>query len=170
MCQQVRGLRQSITEYAGGFDARLLTPAQAGEVTRLCAQMEASISSVKARAAARLAEGGTWKAEGYRSVADQLARETGMSPAAAKRALQKGRRLEQQPEVAKAAAEGVLSAEQAAYHLLDRLCRHHHKPKTHHGWALIEGRGKRAFVPPHDPRHPCRAARAGPDPPGNRAS
>lgn len=113
MCQQLRPLRQSITDYAGRFDAKSLTPAQAGEVVRLCAQIEASISSIKARAAARSAEGRDWKAQGYRSEADRLARETGMSPASARRALQKGRRLEEQPEVAKAAAEGELSPEQA---------------------------------------------------------
>jgi hypothetical protein len=38
--------------------------------------------------------------------------------------------------------------------LLDRLCRHHHCLKTLDGWGLVEGRGKRAFVPPDDPRHP----------------
>ena len=38
--------------------------------------------------------------------------------------------------------------------LLDRLCRTHHKMKTTEGWALVEGKGKRAFVPPNDPRHP----------------
>jgi len=38
--------------------------------------------------------------------------------------------------------------------LLDRLCRAHHKMKTHEGWALVEGVGKRPFVPPSDPRHP----------------
>jgi hypothetical protein len=41
--------------------------------------------------------------------------------------------------------------------LLDRLCPHHHDLKTLDGWALLEGRGKRAFVAPHDPRHPRRA-------------
>jgi len=40
------------------------------------------------------------------------------------------------------------------FDLLDRLCRHHHGLKTNHGWALVHGRGKRAFVPPDDPRHP----------------
>ncbi|HEX2274440.1 MAG TPA: hypothetical protein VHG90_11265, partial [Acidimicrobiales bacterium] len=40
------------------------------------------------------------------------------------------------------------------FDLLDRLCPHHHDLKTLDGWALVEGRGKRAFVPPHDPRHP----------------
>jgi len=38
--------------------------------------------------------------------------------------------------------------------LLDRLCSHHHDLKTLDGWSLVEGRGKRTFVPPDDPRHP----------------
>jgi hypothetical protein len=37
---------------------------------------------------------------------------------------------------------------------LDPLCPHHHRLKTYHGWALVEGTGKRAMVAPHDPRHP----------------
>jgi hypothetical protein len=40
------------------------------------------------------------------------------------------------------------------FELLDRLCCHHHDLKTTEGWGLVEGRGKRAFVPPDDPRHP----------------
>ena len=40
------------------------------------------------------------------------------------------------------------------FDLLDRLCSHHHDRKSRDGWALVEGRGKRAFVPPDDPRHP----------------
>jgi hypothetical protein len=40
------------------------------------------------------------------------------------------------------------------FDLLDRLCRHHHDLKTRDGWGLAEGRGKRAFVAPDDPRHP----------------
>jgi hypothetical protein len=46
-----------------------------------------------------------------------------------------------------------------SFDLLDRLCGHHHRKKTNDGWALVEGRGKRAFVAPDDPRHP------GPSPP-----
>jgi hypothetical protein len=38
--------------------------------------------------------------------------------------------------------------------LLDGLCPHDHALKTREGWALVEGMGKRAFVPPDDPRHP----------------
>ena len=37
---------------------------------------------------------------------------------------------------------------------LDRLCTAHHAMKTRRGWALVEGTGKRRFVPPEDPRHP----------------
>jgi uncharacterized protein DUF222 len=42
--------------------------------------------------------------------------------------------------------------------LLDGYCGHHHDLKTYDGWALVEGVGKRAFVPPSDPRHPRNAA------------
>jgi hypothetical protein len=58
------------------------------------------------------------------------------------------------------------------FDLLDRLCPRHHRQKTNHGWALVPGTGKRAFVPPDDqrhPRHPGRARRQNlvemPDPP-----
>ena len=44
------------------------------------------------------------------------------------------------------------------FDLLDRLCSHHHDLETLDGWALVAGRGKRAFVAPDDPRHPRHAA------------
>jgi hypothetical protein len=37
---------------------------------------------------------------------------------------------------------------------LDPLCTHDHRLKTHRGWSLVDGAGRRAFVPPGDPRHP----------------
>jgi len=37
---------------------------------------------------------------------------------------------------------------------LDPLCPHDHKLKTNQGWLLVEGKGRRSFVPPNDPRHP----------------
>ncbi|MCL5446526.1 MAG: hypothetical protein M1350_03825 [Actinobacteria bacterium] len=40
--------------------------------------------------------------------------------------------------------------------LLDRLCSYHHALKTRENWSLVAGHGKRAFVPPEDPRHPSR--------------
>ena len=45
--------------------------------------------------------------------------------------------------------------------LLDRLCTHHHDLKSLDGWGLVEGRGKRAFVPPDDARHPGHGALVG---------
>ena len=41
---------------------------------------------------------------------------------------------------------------------LDPLCGHHHRLKTHHGWALIAGVGTRPMVPPGDRRHPANQA------------
>ncbi len=114
MCRDLDALRQSILAYAGRFDPRSLTPTQASQIVPVCAQIEASVASIKALAAARSGEGSSWQAEGYRSPADQLAHQAGMSPSAAKRALETGRRMTDQPEVAKAALAGELSAEQAA--------------------------------------------------------
>jgi hypothetical protein len=37
---------------------------------------------------------------------------------------------------------------------LDPLCPHDHDLKTNHGWLLVDGTGRRAFVAPDDPRHP----------------
>jgi hypothetical protein len=37
---------------------------------------------------------------------------------------------------------------------LELPCDEHHDLKTYHGWALVEGAGKRPMVPPDDPRHP----------------
>ena len=48
------------------------------------------------------------------------------------------------------------------FDLLDRLCSHHHDLKTFDEWALVDGRGKRAFVPPDDPRHPRHPPAHGP--------
>jgi hypothetical protein len=48
---------------------------------------------------------------------------------------------------------------------LDRLCKHDHRLKTHHGWALVAGSGKREMVPPDHPRHPDHTKRAGAGPP-----
>jgi hypothetical protein len=44
---------------------------------------------------------------------------------------------------------------------LDRYCGAHHDLKTRESWALVEGVGKRPFVPPTDPRHPRHGGSAG---------
>lgn len=45
---------------------------------------------------------------------------------------------------------------------LDLLCEHDHRLKTNHGWALVEGTGKRLFVPPDHPDHPRQRQRPRP--------
>ena len=40
---------------------------------------------------------------------------------------------------------------------LDLYCDHHHWQKTLEGWQLVAGTGRRAMVPPSDPRHPNQA-------------
>ena len=37
---------------------------------------------------------------------------------------------------------------------IDRYCTHHHKLKTRFNWGLVNGKGKRAMVPPDHPDHP----------------
>ena len=49
--------------------------------------------------------------------------------------------------------------------LLDRLCGHCHAVKTRDNWSLVEGTGKRALVPPADPRHPGNGAPTSRPPP-----
>jgi hypothetical protein len=44
---------------------------------------------------------------------------------------------------------------------LDPMCIPDHRKKTHRGWELVEGTGRRAFVPPDDPRHPQHQQRPG---------
>jgi hypothetical protein len=64
--------------------------------------------------------------------------------------------------------EDYQKTEITAFDLLDRLCTHHHRLKTHDNWGLVDGIGKRSFVPPDDPRHPRSPGgptRAGPSPP-----
>ena len=51
------------------------------------------------------------------------------------------------------------------FELLDRLCKFHHDLKTYQGWGLVAGKGKRAFVPPEDARHPRHGPPGGTSPP-----
>jgi hypothetical protein len=114
MCQDLNSLRDSIVSYAARFDPSLVSCAQAGDVVLTCARIEASVAGIKALAAARVAEGSSWLKDGYRSPADELANKAKMSPVSAKRTLETGRRLTNQPKVAKAALSGQLSPEQTA--------------------------------------------------------
>ncbi len=114
MCTELRALRQAITDWARAFDPAGLTPQQAAVVVQDCATLESSIAAVKALAAARASESRAWEREGFRSASDQLAALTGTSSGAARRTLDTGRRMAEQPDVAQAALAGAISPAQAA--------------------------------------------------------
>ena len=92
MCVSIDELRKSVAEYAAGFDAALLTSAQAEQVVDEASSIERIASTVKALAAARVAETGGWRAEGDRSPAHHLARRTGTTVVQAASALDTARR------------------------------------------------------------------------------
>ena len=113
MCEQLDALSAAVGSFARGFDPRAITPSQAGRVVERCTRMEASIAAIKALAAARYAEGDDWKRQGCRSAADAYANKAGMTVSAARRSLDTGRRMANQPDVAGAALAGDLTPAQA---------------------------------------------------------
>ncbi|HVF13196.1 MAG TPA: DUF222 domain-containing protein, partial [Acidimicrobiales bacterium] len=104
----------SLSGYAAGFDARSLSAAQAEEVLDHASRIEKIAATLKSLAAGRLAETGSWRTEGDRSAAHQLARRTGTTVVQAASAIETARRLGALPETSAAARRGELSAEQAA--------------------------------------------------------
>ena len=87
-------LRESLSGYAAGFDASVLSAAQAEHVVEEASRIERIAANLKGLAAARLAEVGSWRAEGERSAAHQLARRTGTSVVQAASVIDTARRLE----------------------------------------------------------------------------
>ncbi len=114
MCVSIDELRKSVADYAAGFDAALLSSAHAERVVDEASSIERIASTVKALAAARVAETGGWRAEGDRSPAHHLARRTGTTVVQAASAIDTARRLETLPETSAAARRGELSAEAAS--------------------------------------------------------
>ena len=109
-----RDLRKAIEECARGFDPALLSAGQAAQIVSHAASIEAIASAVKALTAGRAADGFDRRSSEYRSPAEALAKQIGLSGGAAHETLQTGRRLVLQPEVAKAALAVELSAPQVA--------------------------------------------------------
>jgi hypothetical protein len=112
VCERPGALREALSRYASAFVPGACCPGEAEAVVREVAAIESIAATLKARAAARAAQGETWRRDGHRSAADALAAGTGISRGAAREALETGRRLGSQPELAAAAARGELSAAQ----------------------------------------------------------
>jgi len=113
MCGRLAELRQAMAAYAAGFDAGLLTGDDAARARDHAAAIEHMAATLKALAAARVAEGPRWRDGGGRSAAHELAAATGTSVNDARDTLELGRRLAEQPEVSAAARRGELSAAQS---------------------------------------------------------
>ena len=110
----IAALRGSLSGYAVGFDAALMSTAQAEVVVDEASRIEKIAATLKSLAAARLAETGSWRTEGDRSAAHHLARRTGTTVTQAASVIGTARRLEALPETAAAARRGELSAEQVS--------------------------------------------------------
>ncbi len=107
-------MRAEVEEFAAAFDADSLVPSEAERLVRDAAAVEHMAATVKALAAARAAEGGSWRREGVKSAAHQLARQTGTSVGRAREALDTGVRLKELPALSGAARRGEVSPSQAA--------------------------------------------------------
>ncbi|HVE99009.1 MAG TPA: DUF222 domain-containing protein [Mycobacteriales bacterium] len=107
-------LRAEATAYAAQFDATRTTVADCANVVREIAAIEAALSVVKAEAAAKAADSGSWRQAGARNAAEHLAKTTGTTIGAAANLIHTGRALDSVPAVREAAVAGTLSAPQAA--------------------------------------------------------
>ena len=114
MCERLAGITEAMRRYAACFDAPLRSADQAQVALTEATAIERMAATVKAMAAARVAETGAWKASGERSAAHALARSTGTSVSQASETLATAKRLEKLPVVSTAARNGQLSAAQAA--------------------------------------------------------
>jgi hypothetical protein len=115
MCEALGQLRQAVASYATGFDAELVSAADARTVVAEAAAIESGAATIKALAAARAAgAAGDVRRRGARSAAHELARATGTTLGAAREVIESGQALAKQSGVREAAAAGALSASQLA--------------------------------------------------------
>src|SRR3954453_22824477 len=111
---EFREIRKRLADMAAAFDADLLDDEAASEVLNDVAAMTNTLASIKVRAALRLEKAQTFRRDGHRSAAHQLAQATGSSVGKAKSELETGKRLGALPATAKALSDGTLSADKAA--------------------------------------------------------
>lgn len=114
MCDGLGELRKALCHYVSDFQADLVTTTDAEVVVTEAARLEAMAHTLKALAAHRAAVDPSFREGGYRSSAEALGRKVGTSTVTAKDILTVGERLSFLDVVRKAAAQGELSAQQAA--------------------------------------------------------
>ena len=114
MCKRLGELRRAMASYAAGFDAGLVSVADARTAVAEAAAIESSAATIKALAAARAAKAGDARRRGARSAAHELARATGTTLGAARGTIEAGEALAQQPALRVAAQAGELSPAQVS--------------------------------------------------------
>ena len=107
-------IRVEVATFAASFDASVVSSADAERVVRETSTAINMLEAVRALAAARAAQSGSWRRDGARSPAHDLARKTGTSVTRAKEALDSAAKLAALPALDAAARAGELSASQVA--------------------------------------------------------
>ena len=114
MCEALAEVRSAVETLSSRFDAHLLTADGASRALGDATAIRNMMSTIEAKAAARVAECGRWKGDGSKSPADHIAKRTGVSVGQATDVLRTAEQLEELPEVDAAARRGELSPQQAA--------------------------------------------------------
>lgn len=84
----MRAIREAVGAYAAGFDAALVTAADAQRIVEDAIAAENMLATVRGLAAERVSKTELWRKEGDRSPAHQLARKSGTSVGKAREALE----------------------------------------------------------------------------------
>src|SRR3954452_21958505 len=114
MCEKLAELDRAMGAFTAGFDAALVSGAQAEGVLERAARIEHMAATLKALAAGRMAETELWRMGGDRSPAHMLGRKSGESVSEAQRQLDNAKRLAKHPKTNAAARVGALSPQQQA--------------------------------------------------------
>ena len=112
--RRLANLEDEVRECSREFDASWLAPHEAVQSVRHLARVEAMVASMKARAAARVAEANAWTAAGDPSAAVWLAKQSGTTVTDAKAQLETAGKLRELPRLDEAMRRGDLSAAKAA--------------------------------------------------------
>ena len=114
MCTRLRDLEKSLVSVAADFDAAFLSAAEAEGVMERAARMEHICATLKALAAARVAETELWRMGGDKTPAHMLGRKSGEPVSKAQQQLENAKRLKDHPNTDAAARAGRLSPDQQA--------------------------------------------------------
>jgi hypothetical protein len=111
--RELRAVSRSGAALAESFDAGDVAVFEAVSAWEAADRLERAGAAIKTMLAAKVEEAGAWKARGYRSAAEQLARLGGTSVAVARETLETSKSLTALPETQAALQRGDVSVTQA---------------------------------------------------------